>query len=660
MKKIILNILIVTLFATGFVAVPKPAYAACNLGTAIVGSGFTDCVSELVIMTVMPIVGKLLQVSAYLFDKAIIMNMNISQFVQTGNSAVMSPVETIWRLIRDISGMFFIFLLLFSSIKMILGLDSSKGVIAGVVIAGLFVNFSLFATKVAIDASNSLTLTIYNAIAPRVSATVIGNLWGGDDTDPNGQIAGGISSKIMQVVNLQSLFASTKTATQQTNYNVNSIVIVTGGIVLMLVLGIAFLAAGVMFLWRFIYLLALMAFSPFWALSFAFPQLADQKKEFIKNLMAQCLFAPVFLFFVYIALRVFNDPQFIALTNPGRSTFANVFAGSGIAPLIQYGLVVFIIYSGLATASKLGAKGGEFGIKWLDTMGKWGQGMVKGATMGTLRFAGRNTYGLAASKLAESDFINDRAGKGFAGKMVLTSLKGVAKNYDENVEKKKKDSIAFGDSLGYNHAEVLELERRNLKIKDGMAGIDSDIMTLEQSQRSTTNAAMKARIGLDIDMKKKLKKRYEAQIKTNNKEITDTKNKRKSDYAQAEDPSETDPATGEKKLSIWNRVKKGGFVAADEEKAAASINASITEDEVKKLKEKLDEKKKDREKAKDEVGRLTKEKKERKATWNSDKEDALNEAYKKYEEVVKTEIMPLEKEIRDMEFEAKKLKDLSS
>lgn len=663
MKKILLNILIVSLLTAGFVAIPKPAYAACNIGGVVAGNGLTDCVNELLVITVMPIVGKLLQITAYLFDKALLLNLNIASFVQVGNGTTISPVEIIWRIIRDLSGMFFIFLLLMASIKMILGLESSKGIIVGIIIAGLFVNFSLFVTKVAIDASNAFTLTIYNAIAPNQATSLSQALWWGEtvsSNDPNGQVPGGISSIIMEVVDIQTLFASTKTATQQTNFNVNSIVIITGGVALMLFLGIAYLAAGVMLLWRFIYLLALMAFSPIWALSYAFPQLSDKRAQFTKELIGQCLFAPIFLFTLYIALKIFTNPDFLKLTNPANSTFANVFAGSGIAPLVQYGLVLFVIYSGLGLASAYGGKGGEFGVKWMENITKWGQGAVKNAGQNTLRFAGRNTYGLAASALADSDFIKDRAGKGFAGRMVLTNLRGVAKSYDENIEKKKKDSIAFGESLGYNHAQVLELERRNLKIKDGVAGIDGEIMTLEQKQRETADPTTKARLGLDIDAKKKLKKRFEAQIKTNNQEITDTKNKRKSDYAQAEDPSETDPKTGKKKLSIWNRVKKGGFVAADEEKAAASINASITEDEVKKLKEKLEEKKKDRDKAKEEVGRLTKEKKERKATWNSDKEDALNEAYKKQEEIVKTEVMPLEKEIRDMEFEAKKLKDISS
>ncbi|MBP9701652.1 MAG: hypothetical protein KBD47_01565 [Candidatus Pacebacteria bacterium] len=447
MKKIIGNILITSIIFFGIgstFAVPKVAYAACGIGVVTPGNSLTDCVNELVVITVMPIVGKFLQLSAYLFDHALTLNMNIASFLQKPNcttaDCATSPVEVVWKLIRDISGMFFIFILVWASIKMILGGSNSKSVIVGVVLAGLLVNFSLFATKLIIDASNSLTLTVYSAITPEYNPTIEQSLGYGTG-EQNKQASGSISTKIMQVVKLQSLYASTRDSAKKANFNVTSIVSTVGGIVLMLVLALAFLAAGLMFLWRFVMLLVLMAFSPLPALALAFPQLQSKSKEFMKKLLDQCLFAPIFLFFIYIALKVMTDPAFIALANPSKNTFANVFAGGGaIGPLVQYGIMVTIIYTGLLAAKSYGGKGADFGINGINWLSKMGQGAIRN----TGGFAGQHSFGRLAKGIAGTEtFKNFASNNPDLGVLASGGLKkvsgatfgGTKGGYDDRVKK---------------------------------------------------------------------------------------------------------------------------------------------------------------------------------------------------------------------------------
>lgn len=71
-----------------------------------------------------------------------------------------------WRIVRDFSNIFFILVLLYISIKMILGLGGAgvKKTVASVIVAALLINFSMFMTKVVIDASNILALIFYNKI----------------------------------------------------------------------------------------------------------------------------------------------------------------------------------------------------------------------------------------------------------------------------------------------------------------------------------------------------------------------------------------------------------------------------------------------------------------------------------------------------------------
>ncbi len=89
-----------------------------------------------------------------------------------------------WRIVRDFSNIFFILVLLYISIKMILGLGGSdiKKMIVNVIIAALLINFSMFFTQVVIDSSNILALIFYNKInvvsanpaSPSISGTTAG------------------------------------------------------------------------------------------------------------------------------------------------------------------------------------------------------------------------------------------------------------------------------------------------------------------------------------------------------------------------------------------------------------------------------------------------------------------------------------------------------
>lgn len=412
MKKIILNILIVAILTTGvggIMTAPKVAEASClpNVTSVIGGFRIQDCVADFGVVFIMPLTAKFLQISAYLFDKALMLNLSIGKFVSSTETKA-SPVEVVWKTIRDISGMFFIFVLLFSSIKMILTGESNKGVIVGIVIAGLTVNFSLFITKVLIDASNSAALTIYSAIAPGqgnvgfIDSTV-GGAFNTSETNSLYGKDGTISEKIMSVVSLQTLFATVKKEEQERSFNATVLIVVFGGISLMLVLGIAFLAAAVMFLWRFLILLALMAFSPFYALAIAFPQFKKQSDLFSKNLINQCLFAPVFLFFIYIGMSILTNSDFIELSGSKGESFAGVLTGKGIGPLVQYSLAIFTIFTGLGTATSFGAKGGEFGVEWIKGLGKWGQGVVGRTAVGMpAKWAGKGVDALSSVQLGDN------------------------------------------------------------------------------------------------------------------------------------------------------------------------------------------------------------------------------------------------------------------
>src|SRR3989344_4045734 len=75
-------------------------------------------------------------------------------------------VEQAWGAVRDVANIFFIIALLYVALKTILGLNvtDNKKLISAVILVALIINFSLFATKVVIDASNILAKVFYNNI----------------------------------------------------------------------------------------------------------------------------------------------------------------------------------------------------------------------------------------------------------------------------------------------------------------------------------------------------------------------------------------------------------------------------------------------------------------------------------------------------------------
>src|SRR3989338_11385480 len=102
-------------------------------------------------------------------------------------------IDTAWKTIRDVANMGFIFVLLYAAIKTILGMgDNTQKLIVNIVVVAILINFSLFFTKVVIDASNVLSTFFYDAIAP-------GSL---TDTSLNT----GLSSQLMRPLKLTSLW----------------------------------------------------------------------------------------------------------------------------------------------------------------------------------------------------------------------------------------------------------------------------------------------------------------------------------------------------------------------------------------------------------------------------------------------------------------------
>jgi len=220
--------------------------ANSGLGNAIFGA-----IANGIGVILMTISSLALILSGWMFDWIVDFSI-IKMATNIGDPAGVGGAITLaWATLRDIANMCFIFVLLYAAFKTMF--DSNFGgfqkTIRNIIIVALLINFSLFFSKVVIDASNIVSVGFYNSIAsneakldPKTGTMVV-------------EPFKGISAGYMNMLRLQTFFsAEFLTGTSKLTPGA----ILTMGImssVFMLVTAIVLLIAGVMFAARFIILI---------------------------------------------------------------------------------------------------------------------------------------------------------------------------------------------------------------------------------------------------------------------------------------------------------------------------------------------------------------------------------------------------------------------
>ena len=262
----------------------------------------------------MPATG-ILAIAGSVFDVAAAYSLSPQVIDATfGDDISTSFVEKGWGLIRNLSNIIFIFLLLYIGIKTVLGLGDWKKQVLNIIIVALLINFSLFFTKIVIDASNLLALQFYNNIGSG-SATVAGS-------DGFAQITGfaprSISTNLSDAISPQRLIQmDSYEAWVSSGRNVYTLIIVfLVAAVIQLALAFAFFSAAFLFIGRLIALWIIMITSPIAFIGIIFPQINKVASgKWVEQLTNQALVAPVFLFFIYIVSFIAGSSLFkIALT----------------------------------------------------------------------------------------------------------------------------------------------------------------------------------------------------------------------------------------------------------------------------------------------------------------------------------------------------------
>ncbi|MDZ4206038.1 MAG: hypothetical protein U1C12_02385, partial [Patescibacteria group bacterium] len=318
-------------------------------------------------------------------------------------------IDTAWKTIRDIGNMGFIFILLYAAIRTILGIGSdTKKLIVNIVVVAILINFSLFFTKIVIDASNVLAITFYDAIAPSSLSTT----W---DT--------GLSGTLMKPLKIESLWANPKI---EELVGKDLIIIGVMGTIVSLIAAFVFFAVAIMFVIRFVVLIFVLILSPLAFLGFILPQLKEYKDQWQEALLGQAFFAPIYFMLTWIVIKISSGLLTSTSTAMQGGSMATVFLGavgadgnvlktpsSSIALLVNFIVMIAFLIASLVIAKKWADKAGH-GVPGLT---KWATGFAGGATLGMAGRFGRGTVGRAGVALGDSEALKERAAKGGVGGM---------------------------------------------------------------------------------------------------------------------------------------------------------------------------------------------------------------------------------------------------
>lgn len=369
--------------------------AVTNFGDAVIGiTNFVTGITPL-LYTLMSLAAAAMGLAGLFLD--FILKISILDLSQKLDS--ITSINTTWKVIRDLANMSFIFILLYEGIRMVVGLGESniKKLIGNIVVAAILVNFSLFFTKVVIDASNIITLGFYNAIVG------------------TGNTVTGLAGVLMNVLRLNTVgLFSVKGVIGTALDGANGITILIGNTIFLLIGTFVFLAISIMFVIRYLSFIILLIMSPMAFVSMAIPGLNDLKEKYVKTLTSQALFAPVFMLLTWVMLTLAGDSGFLSSISTADRSWWQVITNTGrsssdtISTIVDYILLIGLLLQTLILSKSVSTKAG-FVTK--DMVNK-GTGWLGGAVFGGTARAGTQTLGRIGRAVADSDTLREQVKEG--------------------------------------------------------------------------------------------------------------------------------------------------------------------------------------------------------------------------------------------------------
>lgn len=378
----------------------EAALPKCDLVPSLNGTNVGACLVIVAYHIVISTLTFVLRITAGFFDYMAMLTLHsgiyASQFI-----------HDIWVIVRDFANIFFILILLYAAIELILGIGHNPlRTVAAVIVIALLVNFSLFFTRVVIDASNVVGLLFYNRI----------DTSNGVDQPISKLGEKGISRSLVAEFNINEFFSST-TIDQAKSQTVAGVGIVrddflSNGMALALItiyaivigpLAYAFMIVGLSFLGRAVTLMFLMMVAPLAFVTYAVPGLKGQ--EFIgfdswkKKLLSSAFMAAIFMFILYIVSEIIRANPFTGNVDKSQGIAATL-----IGIFVPAVVIIMLLLKGASYAKKASGAATDAILSGAKVVG----GLALGGGALFAAGAGRATIG-ATSKYVQNDSARTRA-----------------------------------------------------------------------------------------------------------------------------------------------------------------------------------------------------------------------------------------------------------
>lgn len=507
MKKIFPYILIAAI-VVGAVLSPVPfgvreAQAGCNILSVFGADSCLDSVLKGIGYVLLTLGSWILGAAGVIFDQAVRLSVvDMKSAIDT-----LGVITAGWTTFRDLANIGFIFIVIFIAISTILQLDQYgiRRLLAKVLLVALLINFSLFTTKVIVDASNIIALSFYNAIDVQTQPV----------SGP--AVKTGISGAFMSAFSLTSLYQPvslsgagplpTAPADAKTT-GARFFLIGLVGMVVMFIAAFIFFVASALFVIRFVVIVFLMVLSPLAFLAMVLPKAKGMANKWWSTLFSQSFFAPLFMMLAWFVVTVINNPEFQkSLAGPGGDnsqlswTAAFASAPGGAAKAIGQVFLNFFVVTVFLIAALIIAKSlASSGVAAVQTAVGWSTKKMGGVFT-------RNTVGRLGS-WAKSD----KWGAGYLAKKVEGSrvakytglnmaLRGIKK-----VGEKGEDLAAITPGGFGDFSRATARERREKRVESGIRERKQDpeqlaryMVSLRESERKHAYEKLSARDRAEVE-----------------------------------------------------------------------------------------------------------------------------------------------------------------
>ncbi len=382
--------------------------------------------------------------------------------------AAIPVVDVGWSTFRDIANMVFIFVLIYIAIKTILNIGETKKMLVDIIVTALLINFSLFFTKIIIDASNIVALAFYNKMQ---SEYEVGSLpW-----------QKGPSYTMFKAVRLQTNYNFSANAAPSGTSGIDTALLgVTGtgdmlletgaliakillGSVLLLVFAFVMAVGGFLLILRIVTLMFLMILSPLAFVARILPKTQSSWNKWLESLINNALFAPVYFALLYIVILTAKD----GLTGyVGTFDAANVGVQAAFGVILNYVFMMILMAGTIFVAKSLGVHGSTAAMSWGKSASNWARNKVKQ----TGGYAVSKTVGAAARRLEEkaqgSKFANMwgmQRLRGLTTKPLSTAKIGGAASAVERKKGRKEELSEYEDAKNLGTVKALAADLRTAK-----------------------------------------------------------------------------------------------------------------------------------------------------------------------------------------------------